>query len=73
MPKDPEIIVEEIAQSVGGEIKVFEDPETGECHVSIETEHGGYATGSGPTRTAAHESLIEAAEDVGWEPPKPVT
>ena len=70
MPKDPEIVAEEIAQVVGGRIDFYEDPETGECHVSIETEDSGDAKGDGPDRKSAYESLVGAAEDVGWDPPE---
>jgi hypothetical protein len=72
MAKDPEIVADEIAQAVGGEIQIYEDPDTGECHVSIETEHGGDARGYGFDRKSAFESLITAAEEVGWDPPKPL-
>jgi hypothetical protein len=72
MAKDPEIVAEEIAQVVGGQIDLYEDPETGECHVSIETEDSGDAKGDGPDRRAAFESLVSAAEDVGWDPPEQI-
>jgi hypothetical protein len=72
MAKDPEIIAEEIAQVVDGRIDFYEDPETGECHVSIETENSGDARGDGPDRKSAFESLVSAAEDVGWDPPEQI-
>ena len=71
--KDSEIVAEEIAEAVGGHIHFYENPETGECHVSIETEHSGDAKGDGPDRKSAYESLVSAAEDVGWDPPEPIT
>jgi hypothetical protein len=72
MAKDPEIIADEIAHVVGGQIEFYEDPETGECHVSIETEHGGDARGEGADRKSAFESLVSAAKDVGWDPPEAI-
>lgn len=72
MAKDPEIVAEEIAQVVGGWIDFHEDPDTGESHVSIETENSGDAKGDGPDRKSAFESLIGAAEDVGWDPPEQI-
>lgn len=70
MARDPETVADEIAQAVGGRIEFYEDPETGECHVSIETDHSGDAKGDGPNRRAAYESLVGAAADVGWDPPE---
>jgi hypothetical protein len=72
MSKDPEIVAEEIAEVVGGRIDFYEDPETGECHVSIETEDHGDAKGDGSDRKSAFESLVSAAEDVGWDPPEQI-
>lgn len=72
MPKDPEIVAGEIAETVGGQIDFHEDPKTGECHASIETENSGDAKGDGPDRKSAFESLISAAEDVGWDPPEEI-
>jgi hypothetical protein len=72
MARDPEIVAGEIAQMVGGRIDIYEDELTGECHVSIETDDHGDAKGDGPDRKSAFESLIGAAEEVGWDPPEPI-
>lgn len=72
MTKDPEIVAEEIAQAVGGRIDFYEDPDTGECHVSIETEDSGDAKGDGPDRRSSFQALVGAAEDVGWSPPEQI-
>jgi len=72
MSKDPEIVAEEIAQMVGGHIEFYEDPETGECYASIETDDHGDAKGDGLDRKSAFESLVAAADEVGWEAPEPI-
>jgi len=72
MAKDPEIVVDEIAQVVNGRVDLYENPETGECHVSIETDDHGDARADGPDRKSAFEALIGAAEDVGWDPPEQI-
>jgi hypothetical protein len=71
MARDPEIVAEEIAGSVGGWIEFYEDPDTGECRVTIETGHSGDTTGYGRDRRSAFESLLRAAEEGGWDPSEP--
>jgi len=56
---------------VGGRIDVHHNEQTGEWHVSIETDDQG-ESGFGHSREQAFSDLVRRCKAIGWVPPTPL-